>query len=71
MAKLRLQKENGGYKSLSFFTQDAGVEAEMWALGCEGLLKGGWVQAALLVPSSAPLVVFWGGLGVLSGWWVC
>lgn len=61
MAKLWLQKENGGYKSLSFFTQDAGMEAELWALGCERLLKGGWVQAALLILSCAPLVFFWGG----------
>lgn len=71
MAKLWLQKENGGYKSLSFFTQDAGMEAELWALGCERLLKGGWVQAALLILSCAPLVFFLGGGVVLSGWWVC
>lgn len=43
MAKLRLQKANGGYKYRSLLIWDA----ERRALGCKMVLKGGWVQARL------------------------
>lgn len=64
MAKLWLQEEDGGSKSQSFLTQDAGAGAGMWVSGREMLFRGG---GSVGIP---PLVGFW-GLDALSGWKVC